>query len=330
MDYMNHIGKGIIYLTGFIIGVIFLEKGADKFVDATALLAKNLQIPEVYIALLTAGGEWEELIVVIIALIKGHGGIAIGNIIGSVTANILGSFSLGLFFNKKMEIDRSAKIYSCIMFAITSLVSTFFFTNFVGKSAGGILIILFIIYVASIAKGIYKGFLDAPEDSDSDSDSDNEEIEVKNKNKKTYINLLTIIISLVLTSFGGWLIIESSIYFAKLAGISETVTGLTIVSIGTTLPDKIVSIKAALKGSGGILIANTVGSNIFLITLVLGISFITGLTVIDSKILYFDILVMLGSSAIFFLIIIYGKLYKWIGIILILLYILYIISQYLN
>ncbi|KAJ3048522.1 hypothetical protein HK097_010462, partial [Rhizophlyctis rosea] len=83
----------LLHTLSFLIGLYLLERGADKFIDSTAILAKRLHIPQIAIALLTAGAEWEELFVVLLAVLQGHPNLGLGNILGSCVANILGSFS---------------------------------------------------------------------------------------------------------------------------------------------------------------------------------------------------------------------------------------------
>ena len=112
VDALPDPGRSIAYALCFLLGLYLLERGADWFMDAAAGLAKRLRAPETLVGLLTAGGEWEELVVVVLAaLFGGHGGIALGDIIGSTIANVLGSFPLGLFGRKPLVMEPAARAY---------------------------------------------------------------------------------------------------------------------------------------------------------------------------------------------------------------------------
>lgn len=123
LDTFSHPWREVAYALAFLLGLALLERGADWFVDAAAALAKRLHAPETLVGLLTAGGEWEELVVVLAAVIGGHGGIALGDVIGSTIANILGSFPLGLFGRRLLVVEQSARPYALALVGVTALVA---------------------------------------------------------------------------------------------------------------------------------------------------------------------------------------------------------------
>src|SRR5262252_2530988 len=106
VDALPQPWRAIMYVVCFLLGLGLLEQGADWFTDAAAALAKRLRAPQMVVGLLTAGGEWEELVVVLVAVFGGHGGLALGDILGSTIANILGSVPLGLFGRKPLPLER--------------------------------------------------------------------------------------------------------------------------------------------------------------------------------------------------------------------------------
>src|ERR1051326_3175919 len=95
IDLLANPWRALAYLLCFLAGVALLERGADWFIDAAAALASRLRAPQTVVGLLTAGGEWEELVVVLAAMLGGHGGIALGDLLGSALANRSGERRVG-------------------------------------------------------------------------------------------------------------------------------------------------------------------------------------------------------------------------------------------
>jgi Ca2+/Na+ antiporter len=292
----------ILYNTSaFIAGLSLLEYGADTFIDHTATLSARLGIPSVLIALLTAGAEWEELAVVVAALIQHRPSLALGNVIGSTISNILGAFSIGVLFQAGVTtFDGSSKVYTAILFVVTSVVCALALFRLLGKVTGGLLIVSFVIYVGLVSWSIYRGVLAAPEDSDSDSNSgsdansehdsevigpvaavaaDAEEpnessslLPAPNKPQRSILyHVAKLFIGFLALSLSGYILSHSSSTLASALGLSESVFGATLLSLATTLPEKFVALVSGSRGQSGILVANTIGSNIFLLTLCLGI-----------------------------------------------------------
>ncbi|GAB5592696.1 hypothetical protein Unana1_07596 [Umbelopsis nana] len=349
----------VVYVILFLLALVLLEIGADVFVDSSAFVAKRYHIPQVLIALLTAGAEWEELIVVIAAILQKNQQLALGNIIGSCVSNILGAFSLGIMFPQVLEADRSSKLYGGVLLIFAFLVAGILYGNALRKPAGAVLIALFAIYVGSIAYGIYHGVMSEPEGSDSESDSDTDsesendkqsetadDIETESKHtrmrrasgklklyrvklkKSSVYHIIALIIGLGLMSVSGWLISGSASAFATYAGLSNTVTGLTIVSIATTLPEKFIAVFSGHRGHTGILVANTVGSNIFILTLVLGIAIVASEPEVDIKTRYYDTSIMLVSSVLLAGLLLSNLLKRWVGFLMFLIYLAYVISNF--
>jgi len=283
-------------ISNFIAGLFLLEYGADAFVDHTAILSARLGISSVLIALLTAGAEWEELAVVIAALIQHRPSLALGNVIGSSISNILGAFSVGVLFQVGVTtFDRSSTIYTGILFVVTTVVCALGLFHLLGKVAGGLLTASFVIYICLICWSIYRGVLAAPEDSDWDSDTDSEHdggaigqetavpangdepnecspllSPITEPQRSIFYHVVKLFIGFIALSLSGYVLSHSSTTLASAFGLSESVFGATVLSLATTLPEKFVAIVSGSRGQSGILVANTVGSNIFLLTLCLG------------------------------------------------------------
>jgi K+-dependent Na+/Ca+ exchanger-like protein len=326
VDALANPWRALAYILCFLAGLALLERGADWFTDAAAALAARLRAPQTLIGLLTAGGEWEEMVVVLAAVLGGHGGIALGDVLGSAIANVLGSFPLGLLARKPLPIERSARLYALGLVIVSLLVGGLLVSGPISRPLGGVLIALFLVYLASILLAIRRGLLQAPADDDDEEAEEREEME----RHSTPIVIAFIILGLALVSLGAWLVVEPAVYFARVLGFSETIIGLTIVAIGTTLPDKAISLAGGLKQQGGLVAANAVGSNIFLLTLTLGLAAFAAPVVADAQTLRFDVPVMIGSAVVLWLLLLRQRLHWRAGLLLLLLYLGYLAYQFLG
>ncbi|KAF5245971.1 hypothetical protein FANTH_7061 [Fusarium anthophilum] len=314
-------GDAIAYNVAVFISTLFLlEFGADKFVDHTAIVARRTGVPDTVIALLTAGAEWEELVVVVASLAQGRPSLAVGNIIGSAISNILGAFSLGLLFRpagSHVEFDRSSRIYSLCLLIITTFVVpiVYFSQRIIWLICGSALIALFAIYLISIGYAISRGSLTAPEGSDDDSSDDEsdtlsiestpsirspllpsrEEREPENRNERDQrvagspsvagdtdmsshrrrrglgYHIGSLVLGFLAICLSGYVLSHAAINVTDAVGVSDVLFGIVILAIATTLPEKFVAVLSGNRGHVGILVANTVGSNVFLLSLCLGI-----------------------------------------------------------
>ncbi len=118
-------------------GLFLHEAGADRFTVTIGALSRRLNASENVTGLLTAGAEWEELVVVIVAIAGGYPGLAVGNVIGSCLANLTGSMPLGLFGPRPLVPDRSARIYAVVMLLVTALAAIFLLDGRVTPVPGG-------------------------------------------------------------------------------------------------------------------------------------------------------------------------------------------------
>ncbi|ELR02651.1 hypothetical protein VC83_01010 [Pseudogymnoascus destructans] len=348
---------GILFnASAFIAGLFLLEFGADRFIDHTAIVASRLGVSQTLIALLTAGAEWEELAVVVACILQNRSSLALGNVVGSSISNILGAFSLGLLFHPgRMVFDRSAKLYAGILFLVTTIFTLVALTTGLGRVAGGLFIAAFAVYLVSIGYGIYRGALDAPErlDSDSDSDSDDDgsthggDSEAQHLPTETspflpngasggrsahkhslIYHTVQLILGFIALSISGYVLSHSAASIADEFGLSNTVLGVTVLSFATTLPEKFVAVIGGARGHGGIVAASTAGSNIFLLTLCLGITFVAGDQVeLADSVVPFELLVTWASSALFCLLVFLGS-ERWVGGLLLVLYVAFIVLEF--
>lgn len=301
----------LIQLILLLVGFVLLIKGADFFVDGASNLAAILKIPTIIVGLtiVAFGTSAPEAAVSIVAALKGSNAIAVSNIVGSNIFNLLVVIGCSALVG---TVGLNPKIikrdYPFLIF-ISLLISLFVVTDWkITQIEGNILLVLIISYVAHLviqAKQTIQGsFVEKPKLSLSTS-------------------TIFIIGGLAGVVIGGELVVNSAKYIALSIGISETLVGLTVVAIGTSLPELVTSLTALKKGETDIVIGNVVGSNIFNILLILGLSStITAIPVATSMLT--DLGIMIIATIICYLIAKLKKEYgKKEGIFLIALFIIY-------
>lgn len=317
----------ILNILLIILGFLLLIKGADLLVDGASNIAKKFHIPEIVIGLtiVAIGTSMPELMVSLNASIKGLSDISIGNVIGSNLANlllILGITSMikPLIFKRETKLIESPfTLFITIILFIFANYSISKDTNTLSRIEGVILLILcaiFIIYNLIMAK---KG-----------NEFDKEKVKINKKEEKK-INIFTsifmVIIGIVGLKFGGDFVVENVRDLARIFGISEKLISLTIVAFSTSLPELITSITATIKGDTDMAIGNIIGSQIFNILLILGISSV--ISPISYSITYnMDMYILIGASILFVLYPFIGKkdtMTRFNGFIFVTIYVIYMI-----
>ena len=311
----------LLYGVLFLLGLVLLEKGADLFTDKLGELGERTGVSETTLGLLTAGMEWEELLVSLVAAFSGNVGIAVGNVIGANIANILGTFSLAPLI-KPLTASKEDRFYALILGVITTGVAALLFWRpEVGSTTGALLVGIFVLYVAALIWSLRKGMIAVRFERE-------EEGEQQKKAGVLKVFALTFL-GLAIILAGAELVVESGVYFASLLGVSEYVIGLTIVAIGTTVPDKVITIAGALKGKSGVVMANMIGSNIFNLLFVLGLASIIQPLVVDEATLWFDVPVMLGITWLVVIFLFKKRIGRVTGAFLLLTYVAYFAYNFL-
>jgi Ca2+/Na+ antiporter len=299
-----------------------------------------------------------QLIVVVASLARGRPSLAIGNIIGSAISNILGAFSLGLLFHDKNEpvrFDRSSRIYSLVLLVVTTFttVITYYPGRITWLICGSILIASFAVYIASVGWAISRGTLIAPEDSDSDdSDDDTDDGSsatgsddettplFDTHDSTTRLNgrkrhFLTYHISYLVFGFlaiclSGYILAHAATTIIDEFHFSDVLFGVGILSIATTLPEKFIAVMSGQRGHAGVLVANTAGSNIFLLTLCLGIVMLnTKGDFEQGNVNLVELLILWASIVSFTATIWFGeRMYRWIGFAMLVAYAGFIVAEF--
>lgn len=249
----------LIQLFILVLGFVMLVKGADWFVDGSSGIARKFGIPQLVIGLtiVAMGTSAPEAAVSITAAFKGSADITIGNILGSNILNVLIILGLSSVITSIAVAKSTIKIDTPFMIGITGLLLVLGLDGKIGLLDGIILLIAFVGYLSYL-------FVTAKKNK--------EETDEETKELSLIKALLWTVIGLVLIVLGSDFTVDAATRIAKVLGLSERFIGLTIVALGTSLPELFTSVTAARKGNADIAIGNIVGSNIFNILFVVGLS----------------------------------------------------------
>ena len=274
-----------------IIGFYLLIKGADLFVDGASAIAKKLKVPSILIGLtiVAFGTSAPEAAVSINAALKNSSGIVVGNIVGSNIFNVLLVIGVASIIHPiDIKLNTIVKEFPFMLLATIVLYilgnDIIFQDSMVNRLSLGDGLIILSVFAVFLYYLIEMAFL-----------SKEAQIESPNGDGKAlniYTSLFWGVLGLGGILFGSDLVVKNSTIIALRFGMSETLVGLTIVAIGTSLPELITSIVAARKGEGDIAIGNVIGSNLFNILFVLGVSSVISTVFVETKILL-DILFLL-------------------------------------
>lgn len=311
----------IIALVLLLLGFVLLVYGADKLVEAASSLAGNFGISNIVIGLTVVafGTSAPEMAVNILAALDGSGEMVLANVLGSNIFNVLVILGLCSIITPLTVQANTTWIEIPLSFlaalSVLVLASDMFLDespiNHISRSDSLILLmffVVFLVYNITVSKN---------------TDNKTEDLEIKKMS--TSKSLVWIIVGLSGLVIGGHLIVENAVAIASSYGWSQRIIGLTIVSIGTSLPELATSLAAVKKKKVDIAIGNVVGSNIFNVFFILGISAgILPVNVQDEN--YMDILMNIVAGLLLFAFIFSGKgrrLERWEGIVLLGLYVIY-------
>ncbi|MFD2630573.1 calcium/sodium antiporter [Oceanobacillus kapialis] len=272
-----------------VVGFVLLIKGADLFVDGSSNIARLLRVPPILIGLtiVAFGTSSPEATVSIIAALEGSSDVSLGNVIGSNIFNLTLVVGIAaIIFPLKVENETIRKEIPFTLLAggaLLVVMNDMFLqgqgSNFISRSDGLIFLLFLSVFMYYVIEVALK----------SRQSTQAEEIP---KDIKWGKNILLTLLGLAGIVFGGELVVSNGTEIAYALGMSEALVGLTIIAVGTSLPELVTSISAALKKESEIALGNIVGSNIFNILFVLGASsVITPLTVSGKVVL--DVIVML-------------------------------------
>lgn len=296
----------------FIIGGTFLYFGSELLIDNSINIANKFNLSKIFIGstIVALGTSLPEIVVSIFANLNGSTNIAIGNIVGSNIANI--SLVLGIFLLfKNIYLGKTYKIrFHLLFFLLLTVIFYFLLMNgFISLYYGSILIFLFIIYIIFSVNFF-----------------DDEELKVDTVDSK--FPVLKIIIGMILIYFGSSLFIDGAIGIALRIGVSDLVIGMTVVALGTSAPELIVSINSILKNEIDVSIGNIIGSNIANIVFAVGLSSILKTMYFNyNDLVFYNNYMILLTSLLVISLLVFKKMNKNFGLLFISIYFVFI---YLN
>ncbi len=285
----------ITYILLLVVGFVILIKGADVFVDGASSVAGNFRVSKMLIGLtiVAFGTSAPEFAVSVKSLMNGSGDMVLGNVIGSNILNILLILGVSSMFHSLKVKDNTVKKELPITLLMTAIFTVLLsdklfdkgFNNTFTRSDGIVIILFFLVFVYYLIKMARNKI---------DKKQDEKYMSMKKAILFTILGIVGIII-------GSNLVVENASAIARTIGISERMVALTIIALGTSLPELVTSVTATRKGEYDIAIGNVVGSNIFNIGMVIGIPIALFGGIQQISINYIDLTAMIASALLLFI-----------------------------
>lgn len=309
----------ILNVLFILVGIVLVLWGADRLTDGAVAVAEKMKMPQIVIGLtiVAMGTSMPEFCVSLVSALKGTTDLAVGNIVGSNIFNTLLIVGVSAWV-APMTILKSTvrKDIPFALFASVILLVMCLDGN-ISRLDAGILFVLFLVFMYVTLKGA--------KTKDDDTTAKTDSIEDNKKPMATWLSIVWIIVGLACLIGGSNLFVEGATKVAEHIGVSEAVIGLTIVAGGTSLPELATSVVSARKGNSGIAIGNVLGSNVFNILAILGVTgvitpmHLQGITMLDlSMMVVSALLVWLFSFTKY-------KIARWEGIVLTIVFIGYMV-----
>jgi len=312
----------IVWFLALFVSLFVLLKSADFFIDSSVVIGNKLNIPHFVLGatVIAFGTSLPELAVGLSAIFKNNPSIISGTVVGSNISNIFLITGLAVAVSSGFTVDFKKNTGPLLIFLlVTGLTSFFLWDNQYTLTEGLISVVLLVAYITYIV------IFPSPED-DGDDDEDT----------FSYKTVIILILSGVGISLGAEYVVVAIKKIAELLSIEEEIISLTVVALGTSLPELAVTISAAKKKKYGIVLGNVVGSNIFNSLCVLGIPTVLGyytghLYIIkDALFTGFSIPLMLLATALLFVLSLLKSTPKWFGYLFVSLYIFFIVGTFLK
>ena len=318
----------------FLLGLVMLIKGGDWFVDGASGIAKRLKMSEIIIGatVVSIGTTLPEIMVSATGAVSGHGEIAYGNAIGSVICNtaLISALTMAI---RPSVVDKHGFTLAAAFFFVAAAfyaVVAVFYQRF-SRVVGIILLVIFAAYMAALIFQAKRHPAPAPVEPEKT------ETEKTKKSMPLWLEIVLLVIGAALIAVGAKLLVDNGTIIAKELGVAESVIALTVVALGTSLPELVTAITALIKGHSALSIGNIIGANLFNVVLVAGISItlspfalpasktvagINSSLVVDIPVMFAVMLVMAIPPMI------NGKLRRWQGITLLAVYAAFVAFQF--
>ncbi|MBQ8177041.1 MAG: calcium/sodium antiporter [Oscillospiraceae bacterium] len=303
----------LIQIVLLALGFAMLIKGADWFVDGASGIATKFGIPQLVIGLtiVAMGTSAPEAAVSISAAISGNADITIGNIVGSNILNILIILGISAVITTLAVAKSTMKYETPFMIAITVLLLVLGLDGTIGLVDGLIILVAFAAYLAYL-------FRMAKNNKEEQTDDSEKKMSIAKA-------IIFTIIGLALIVLGSNVTVDAATKIAEAFGVSERFIGLTIVALGTSLPELFTSVSAARKGNADIAIGNIVGSNIFNILFVVGLSAVIIPVPFASNFIFDTIVAIIAAVMLLLCCLKTQSLKRWAGVLMLISYAVYFV-----
>ena len=334
----------------FAAGFALLIKGGDWFVDGSVNIAHRFRIPEILIGatIVAIGTTLPEVMVSSMSAFRGQSATAYGNAIGSIICNaaLISALTIAI---RPVKVDRSTFRTPVIFFFIAAVfyVCVSYFGNFT-RWVGIVLLTIFFIYMAVSIRSAFKdysgtGEKEAPEDAPVDESGEEEETKEENLPEgRLWKDILLLVLGAAAIAVGAFLLVNYGKKIALAMGVPETVVAITFIALGTSLPELVTAIVALVKKHGSLSLGNIIGANLFNLVLVSGAAVtikpfnISEATAQEAKTILgrpssqlVEIPLMLACMLILTIPpLLKGKVYRWQGVLLLLLYAGFCVYQF--
>lgn len=318
---MTNIGFMLLAAVGLVVSFVLLVKGADYFVDGCVSIAKLLRVPNLIIGLtiVAMGTSSPEAAVSVSGAITdpSNAGITVGNLLGSNLLNILVILGVSAVI-VPISVDKSLlkKDFPLLMGSAILVPLLFWIFDYKGTRLAGVIVLalfaVFMVWTVMNALSSRKNALNAPSEDVPDE-----------KPMSVPKSIIYAVAGLAVVIGGGQLAVTCAKYIAQGIGISDSLIGLTVVALGTSLPELITSVVAAKKGNSDLALGNVIGSNLFNILMVLGLAMIIAPFSVSTESMI-DALVVLGVSAVCYISAFGKKIGRAWGIVYLLIYAVYL------
>lgn len=299
-------------------GLLLLFISGKYLVDSSVSLARRFRIPTMIIGLTVVafGTSAPELLVSVQAAVKGFPEIAMGNVVGSNISNILLVLAITALVYPIPVPKKSVRFDWPILMFVSLLLFAFAWDGVLSRLEGLIFILLLLVYLGIAIRQSRKG-----------KKAKQEKEELKGKQMKPWIALVIFLVSCGGLALGADLLVDNAAIIAGGLGVSQRVISITMVAVGTSIPELATSVIAALRKETDIAVGNIIGSNMMNILSVLGVTSLIGNISVDQAISHFDIPWMLAVTVLLLLIMLpasRAKIVRWEGILMIVIYLIYI------
>lgn len=273
----------LLQLALIIIGFTLLIWGADLLVNGSSQIAARVGLPDRVIGLtvVAVGTAMPELVVSVVSAIDGHADMAFGNVAGSCMANLLLILGMSAVITR-LPLARHTQRFE-IPVSVVSVLLLMLFSNTGGQLTAFEGIILLAVFAAFMGYTVFLGLREGDSGHDEldpetqlvpreleDGDDDDDE-EDEDEPRGMHVSIALVLFGIALLKFGADYVVNNSVEIATALGISERIIGLTVIALGTCLPELVTSVVAAFKGNTDIAVGNVVGSNITNVLLVMGV-----------------------------------------------------------